>query len=68
MLKDHKGTGISGMVLKVRTSLLVPVLVGLQSGSGFERMEKMPWALRVLFQHHFFEKRKKKKKTKEVPC
>lgn len=29
MLKDHKGTGISGMVLKVRTSLLVPVLVGL---------------------------------------
>lgn len=29
MLKDHKGTGISGMVLKVRTSLLVPILVGL---------------------------------------
>ena len=26
----------------------------------------MPWALRVLFQHHFFEKRKKKKKTKEL--
>lgn len=53
------------MVLKVRTSLLVPILVGLPVWLWLPEDGKDAVGTEVLFQHHFLKKRRRKKLQKK---